>query len=97
MEINAFFEWSTLGTLSGAAAAVSAVTQIIKNVRFLDKIPTQFLSYLIAIAVLIPATFFSGEPSPEKWAIIPINAILVSLSSNGIYSLAQRISGGDSQ
>lgn len=95
MEISSFFEWSTLGTLTGAAAAASAVTQTLKSIGFLYKVPTQFLSYLISCTILLLATLFSGTPTPSTLAIVPLNAILVSLCSNGIYSVSQRISGGE--
>ena len=40
-----FFDWSILGTLAGAVAAVAVLTEITKNLPGVRKIPTQIWSY----------------------------------------------------
>lgn len=57
---NEFFTWAVLLTYAGATLATSLVTQLIKGVGFIDKIPTRLTSYVIALVVLIAATFFTG-------------------------------------
>ena len=57
---NEFFTWAVLLTYAGATLATSLVTQLIKGVGFIDKIPTRLTSYIIALVVLIAATFFTG-------------------------------------
>ena len=42
---NEFFTWAVLLTYAGATLATSLVTQLIKGVGFIDKIPTRLTSY----------------------------------------------------
>ena len=58
--MNEFFTWTTLATYAGATLATSLITQLIKGLGFIDKIPTRITSYAIALVVLIAATFFTG-------------------------------------
>lgn len=72
-------------TYAGATLATSLVTQLIKGVGFIDKIPTRLTSYVIALVVLIAATFFTGGLTLEASALCVINAVVVSLAANGAY------------
>lgn len=88
--MNEFFTWSFLATYAGASVATAVITQFVKEP--LSKIPTQIVSYVIALVVLVLATAATGGATDwSSWAIIPFNAILVSLASNGTYSAVQRI------
>ena len=69
---NEFFTWAVLLTYAGATLATSLVTQLIKGVGFIDKIPTRLTSYIIALVVLVAATFFT---SPLNWALFSVKAL----------------------
>ena len=85
-----FFTWSNLATFAGASAAVAAITQLVKEP--LSRIPTQLVSYAIALAILLAATGATGTAEDwTGWAIIPLNAILVSVAANGTFSAIDRI------
>lgn len=85
-----FFNWTMLGTFAGASAATGIITEAIKGV--FQKIPTQLVSYIVAIIILTLATGattgFAAEWS--AWALVPLNAVLVSLAANGGYQALQR-------
>ena len=83
--MNEFFTWTTLATYAGATAAVGLITQLIKGLGFIDKIPTRITSYAIALVVLLAATFFTGGLTLEAGALCVINAVVVSLAANGAY------------
>ena len=94
---NEFFTWAVLLTYAGATLATSLVTQLIKGVGFIDKIPTRLTSYVIALVVLIAprggataATFFTGGLTLEAGALCVINAVVVSLAANGAYDAIAR-------
>jgi hypothetical protein len=90
--MDEFFTWGFLATFADAATATAIFTQFIKNL--FAKLPTQILSYGIAIIVLAAATGAAGVASGwGDWAIIPLNAVLVSLAANGAYSGITRIGG----
>ncbi len=91
--MNEFFSWSMLATFAGASAATALLTQFIK--KPLKKIPTQLMSYIISIVVLGLATAATETfETWRDWAIIPFNAALVSLSSNGSFEALKRIMDG---
>ena len=91
--MNDFFSWEALRTVAGCASATAVITQFIKDVPFLKKIPTQWVSYFIAVILLFGATYFTGLLTPATGALIPFNAIIAALSANGAFSAIQRIAG----
>lgn len=88
--MNEFFTWTTLATYAGATLATSLITQLIKGLGFIDKIPTRITSYAIALVVLLAATFFTGGLTLEAGALCVINAVVVSLAANGAYDAVVR-------
>lgn len=79
------FTWDYLATAAGAVAAVTVITQFIKGLPFVKDVPTQAVSYLVSLAVMFLASFFTGILTFEYAALIPINAIVIMLASNGAY------------
>lgn len=86
-----FFDWNMLGTYAGATMAVGVITEIIKDIPGIKKIPTQLMSYVLAFIVLICAMFFSGGFTAQGVALAVFNAALVSLGANGGYAVIQRV------
>ena len=85
-----FFDWGMLGTFAGAAAATGIVTQAVKGV--FQKIPTQIVSYVIAVVILGLATAATGGASDwTGWVLVPLNAVVVSLSANGGFEAIKRV------
>lgn len=85
-----FFDWGMLGTFAGAAAATGIVTQAVKGV--FQKIPTQIVSYVIAVVILGLATAATGGASDwTGWTLVPLNAVVVSLSANGGFEAIKRV------
>lgn len=85
-----FFDWGMLGTFAGAAAATGVVTQAVKGI--FQKIPTQIVSYVIAVVILGLATAATGGASDwTGWALVPLNAVVVSLSANGGFEAIKRV------
>lgn len=92
--MNEFFTWGTLATLAGATLAVGLITQFIKDVPSLKKVPTQLVSYILSVIILIAANLFIGVRDASLLAIIPINAVIVSTAANGAYAAVQRATQG---
>lgn len=78
-----FFEWSVLATYAGALAMVIIVTQITKTLDYIKNIPTQLWSYIIALAVLYPAYYFTGQLTLPNAVLILFNGMIVALAANG--------------
>lgn len=91
--MDEFFSWQMLATFAGATAATGIVTQFFKNL--FKKLPTQWLSYLLAVVILCAATAATkGFMDWTLWAIVPLNAVLVSMASNGAFSAVKRMTKG---
>ena len=86
-----FFTWDRLKTYYGAAALVALVTQLTKELPYVKKIPTQVWSYILAVLVLIASQVFTGTLTASSVALSLANGVLVSLASNGGYSLITRV------
>jgi hypothetical protein len=87
--------WSFLASFGGASIAVAIITQFIKDL--FKRIPTQLVSYVVALIILILSTAATNSArSWSDWALVPLNAVLVSLSSNGAYHLGVKLSANQS-
>ena len=80
-----FFTWSALGTYAGATLAVTLITQLVKGVGWIEKLPTRITSYLVALVVLIAAAAVAGELNWSTAGLAVINAVVVSLAANGAF------------
>ena len=95
MELS-FFDWTSLGTIAGAVAAVCVLTQITKNIPGVVKLPTQVWSYILAAIVLILALVFGETGITANGVVLAlINAAVVSLAANGGYEALTRKTGED--
>lgn len=86
--MDGFFSWSMLATYAGATFATGIATQWLKG--FFAKVPTQLLSYIIALILLLAATFFTDALTLESGVLCLINGVVVSLASNGGYDAVRR-------
>lgn len=91
--MSEFITWEILGTYAGSLAMVMILTQFVKDVSFLKKVPTQFLSYILALAVLYPAMFFTGQLTANIAVITLFNAIILSMAANGGFSAVMKATG----
>lgn len=83
-----FVTWNTLGTYAGCAMMVTLITQFIKQLKFMENVNSQLISYVVAALLLLGSLCFShsGEAvNPETVILCFVNAITVALGSNGIY------------
>lgn len=88
--MNDLVSWELIASGAGAITVVIALTQIFKNIKVWDKIPTQLSSYIIAVVVMELATVFTKSEFPSDYVLALFNAAIVSLSSNGAYIAYKR-------
>jgi hypothetical protein len=89
--MNDFMTWENLATFAGCTAGVAVITQFIKNIGALKKLPTQWASYFLAVILLFGSTYFTGTLTPAMASLIPFNAVVVALAANGAYSAMDRV------
>ena len=51
--MSEFFNWEMLGTYAGCTAAVGVITQFIKGIGVLNRIPTQVVTYVLALVLML--------------------------------------------
>lgn len=88
--MNEFYTWATIGTYAGAVALTAIIVQAFKGVGIMQKIPTQLFSYAVAAVLLICAQIFTGSFSVSEIFLCLVNAVVVSLASNGTFEAAMK-------
>ena len=88
-----FTTWGILATYAGALAMTVAVTQLTKGIPLIRKIPTQLWSYFVALCILYPAYFFTGQLDWNTAVLILFNGMIVSLGANGGYEGVLKLLG----
>lgn len=86
--MNEFFTWAALGTYAGAVLFVTLVTQLIKGIGFIDRLPTRAVSYAVALLVLLAANAVTGGLTWATAGLCFVNAVVVSLAANGAFDAA---------
>lgn len=82
------FSWEQLATIAGATLATLLIVELLKlPFDRVWKIPTRIIVYVIALIVLILATYFTQGLTPNTALLTAINAIIVALSAMGAYEL----------
>lgn len=82
------FSWEQLATIAGATLATLLIVELLKlPFDKVWKIPTRIIVYVIALIVLILATYFTQGLTPNTALLTAINAIIVALSAMGAYEL----------
>ena len=92
--MDSFFDSEMLLTYSGATLAVTLITQFLKGVRWLERIPTRVISYLLALVIMLGAGFAHGFSCWQEAALIPVNAVVVALAANGSFDALSERRGG---
>lgn len=83
--MNEFFTWATLGTYAGATLAVTLITQLVKGIGWIDRIPTRVTSYVVALVVLLAASAVARELTWATAGLCVVNAVVVALAANGAF------------
>jgi hypothetical protein len=86
--------WEILATYAGAAAMMLVIVQITKGLPGIVKLPTQLWSYIVALLILYPATYFTAGLTASSALLILFNAAIVSLASNGAFDALKKMIGG---
>ena len=87
--MNNFFTWEILMTYSGATLAATLVTQFVKDLPFVTKLPTRLVSYIAALVIMVSATLFTEGFTWGSAVMACINAVVVALASNGAFDAMQ--------
>lgn len=82
------FDWEQLATIAGATVATLLIVQLLKlPLDKVWKIPTRIVAYVIALIVMLLATFFTIGLTWSNGVLAALNAVIVALAAMGSYEL----------
>lgn len=87
--MNEFFTWAALGTYAGATALTAMFTQLFKGISFIDKLPTRFFAYIVALLILLAANAVASTLTLETAGLAVVNAVVVALAASGGYDVVK--------
>ena len=86
-----FLDWAMVGTVAGFVLAVVLLTEFVKNIPFLKTVPTQIVSFVIAMVVMLAYKFAMSEFKWVDFLLYVLNSVGASLTANGGYAAIKRI------
>ena len=92
-----FLTWEVLLTFSGLVGAVYMVVEFTKEIKLINKIPTKYWSFFIAAFLIMMTNFVTGAFNSKDIVLYLLNAIVVSLSSNGLNDFNKKKSESTSE
>lgn len=87
--MDSFLTWEVLLTFSGLVGAVYIVVEFTKEIRLINKVPTKYWSFFVALFLLIVTNLVIGQFVYKDIVLYILNAIVISLSSNGLNNFNQ--------
>lgn len=82
--MDTFLTWKVLLTFSGLVGAVYMVVEFTKEIKLINKIPTKYWSFFIAAFLIMMTNVVTGTFNYKDIILYFLNAIAISLSSNGL-------------
>lgn len=92
--MDEFLTWEVLLTFTGLVTTTYMVTEFTKEIPLINKIPTKYWSYLIALVLLVSVNLVSGTFRYEDILLYLLNGIPVSLSANGLNNFNMKKKSG---
>ncbi len=82
--MDSFLTWEVLLTFSGLVGAVYMVVEFTKEIKVINKVPTKYWSFFVALFLLIITNLVMGTFNYKDLVLYMLNGIVISLSSNGL-------------
>lgn len=79
-----FLTWDVLTTYASFICVVYMVVEFTKQLPLINKIPTKYWSFIIALILLIITNFAMKTFKPMDICLYALSAISISLGSNGL-------------
>lgn len=83
--MDKFFTYEMLMTYATCVTAVFGVTQFIKEIPGIKKIPTKYVSFLVAVIIVILSNVATGQFKVSNILLYILSSVFISMNSNGIY------------
>lgn len=83
--MDKFFTYEMLLTYATCVTAVFGVTQFIKDIKGIKRIPTKYLSFLVAVIIIILTNIATNQFKVANILLYILSSIFISMNANGIY------------
>lgn len=83
--MDKFFTYEMLLTYATCVTAVFGVTQFIKDIPGVKKIPTKYLSCVVALVVVVLTNIAVKQFKVDNILLYVLSSIFISMNANGIY------------
>ncbi len=81
------FTYISLGTLTGAVTATVLVVEFIKEIKYFKLLPTRWLVFIIAEAIVISTSIVRGEFKAINLLLYFLNGLLITTSAMGSWGI----------
>lgn len=88
-----FISYEVILTYATFVTIIFGVTQFLKDITILKKIPTKYLSFLIAVIILMLANIAVGSFLVKDVLLYILSSIFASMGANGIYDFDKKKEG----
>lgn len=83
--MDKFFTYEMLLSYATCVTAVFGVTQFIKEIPGIKKIPTKYVSFLIAVIIVTLSNVATSQFKVSNILLYILSSVFISMNSNGIY------------
>lgn len=89
--MDTFITWEMLATFSILASIVFMVTEFVKELPLLSAIKTKYLSWLIALVLIVLSNLVLDTFVFVDVILYGISSIAISLTANGLYDFNKKV------
>ena len=86
-----FVSWDMLKTYTTFVAIVFMVVEFIKNLKYIKKIKTKYLSFIVSFVLLTIVNIKGGNFSFVDLILYALSGISISLGANGLSNFNSRV------
>lgn len=83
--MNNFFTYEMLLTYATCVTAVFGTTQFIKDLPLIKKIPTKYVSFFVALIIVVITNLAVKEFKVSNILLYILSSVFISMNANGIY------------
>lgn len=83
--MNNFFTYEMLLTYATCVTAVFGTTQFIKDLPLIKKIPTKYVSFFVALIIVVITNLAVKEFKVSNVLLYILSSVFISMNANGIY------------
>lgn len=83
--MDKFFTYEILLTYATCVTAVFGTTQFIKDLPIIKKIPTKYVSFFVALIIVVITNLAVKEFKVSNILLYILSSVFISMNANGIY------------